>query len=117
MMSMLPLAVPAQEAEIDPAPDDGMSQMQRGLGLFFQGLKSEIDPAIEGLRDKAQAITPELRDWARKAGPALQDLMDEIGDLSAYEAPEKLPNGDIILRRKPENPVPLPEPEEGQIDL
>ena len=30
-------------------------------------------------------------------------------DWSAYEAPEMLPNGDIIIRRKPDHPLTPPE--------
>ena len=41
--------------------------------------------------------------------------MAKVGDLSAYHAPEVLPNGDIIIRRKtPQETEPLPE---GEIEL
>jgi hypothetical protein len=43
-----------------------------------------------------------------------------IGDFQNYEAPVKLPNGDILIRRKPDAPVtplaPRPGPN-GEIDL
>jgi hypothetical protein len=56
----------------------------------------------------------------REMEPLMNDLRALIDDLNAYHAPEMLPNGDIILRRKipfvPEEPAPGPEPE-GEIEL
>ncbi|HSF90990.1 MAG TPA: hypothetical protein VLA51_02175 [Paracoccaceae bacterium] len=99
-----------------PAPllaqdDDatGPSLMERGAQLFLEGLMNEMGPAIEGMQD-----------FVEQMGPALRDLMREVKDWSLYEAPEVLPNGDIIIRRKPETPKPLDEPEplpDGQIEL
>jgi hypothetical protein len=43
---------------------------------------------------------------------SLLALMDDIGN---YQPPERLPNGDILIRRKPDRP--LPPPAEGEIDL
>lgn len=69
---------------------EGFSLLQEGTRLMLRGLLNEMEPA-------------------------LRDLGAAIDDLSAYHAPEILPNGDIILRRK----VPLePElPPSGEIDL
>ncbi|MEO1551891.1 MAG: hypothetical protein AAFR93_15920 [Pseudomonadota bacterium] len=76
-----------------------------------------LDDLLGGLLD--QNLRPFLRDFAG----ALEGLLDEVGDLSAYEMPEVLPNGDIILRRKQDAP-PLPQPSmpaptdpDGSIDL
>nr|WP_321510655.1 hypothetical protein [uncultured Celeribacter sp.] len=52
--------------------------------------------------------------------PALEELEGFVDDLSLYEAPVILPNGDILIRRKPEGPraAPNPMPEDGDsIDL
>ncbi len=52
--------------------------------------------------------------------PALEELEGFVDDLSLYEAPVILPNGDILIRRKPEEPraAPNPMPEDGDsIDL
>jgi hypothetical protein len=53
--------------------------------------------------------------------PFLESLGSLIDDLSAYEMPERLPNGDIIIRRSPDHPWPDPdEPvvgEEGDVEL
>ena len=66
---------------------EGFDLLEQGTRLLFQGLISEI-------------------------GPALKEFENMVIDLNAYHAPEILPNGDIIIRRK----VPL-QPEDGEIDL
>jgi len=52
--------------------------------------------------------------------PLLQDLNGMIDDMSAYHAPEILPNGDILIRRRvPQEDAPeAPEaPVENPVDL
>ncbi|WP_366140296.1 hypothetical protein [uncultured Roseobacter sp.] len=78
--------------------------MERGAQQFLEGLLLEMEPALDSMRG-----------FMDQMGPALADLMGQIEDWSVYEAPEILPNGDIIIRRKPEKE---PEPElQPQIDL
>ena len=63
---------------------------------------------LESFGAEAQEFFGQLRaDW----GPKFEELMDELGDWSNYESPEVLPNGDIIIRRKPR--LELEEPEEA----
>lgn len=108
---------------VTPAPaqetpeEDGRSLMQEGARLFWEGIRREMGPALDSLQDRAEEMEPALRDFVEEMGPALRDLMDKAGDLSAYEAPEILPNGDIILRRKTpqeDQDAPLPE---GEIEI
>ena len=96
---------------------DSRSLMQEGAELFWEGLRQEMRPALEALRDRADEMEPALRDLMERMGPALADLMDQMGDLSAYHPPEKLPNGDIILRRKTPQEEPEPTPPEGEIEI
>ncbi|GGG73118.1 hypothetical protein GCM10011415_21700 [Salipiger pallidus] len=90
--------------------------MKRGAELFFRGLMDELDPAMRELEDLAQDMEPALRSFREEMGPALRDMMGEVQDWSAYEAPEMLPNGDIIMRRRDdvarddEGGPDLPEP-------
>ena len=95
------------------------SLMERGAKLFLEGLLNEMEPAMRELEGMADNIEPALRSFAQEMGPALQDLMDTVQDWSAYEPPVVLPNGDILLKRKPDMPTPdaLPAPEEGEIDI
>lgn len=79
--------------------EEGTDLVQQGLELLFQELLKEIEPTLKDL----DAMGDEL-------GPKIQELIALIDDFRNYSAPEKLPNGDIIIRRK----KPL---EEGEIDL
>ena len=103
----LPLPALAQE-------EDGSGLMERGLRLFMDGLREEMEPALRDLEGLAEDAQPFLRDLQRQLGDVVQDL-------DAYEAPEILPNGDILIRRK--EPLPPdafedvePNPD-GTVDL
>ena len=51
-----------------------------------------------------------LEQFMDEMGPALNEMQGMIKDWSNYAAPEFLPNGDIIIRRKPVTPVDKPLP-------
>lgn len=93
--------------------------MEEGARLFFRGLMEEMEPALRGLEGMAGDLEPALRQFAQEMGPALRDLLATVEDWSAYEPPVVLPNGDIILRRKPDMPTPdtEPAPGAGEIDI
>jgi len=74
LVAALVLAGPAR-AE-DGALSQGLDLLSQGSRLVLEGLKEHLDPALEGLKG-----------W--------------LDNLDAYEMPEVLPNGDIIIRRKP----------------
>ena len=101
----------AQEAE-----EEGRSLMEEGARLFWEGIRREMGPALDTLRDRAEEMEPAIRDFVDRMGPALADLMDQIGDLSAYHPPEVLPNGDIIIRRKTPQEI-QDAPPEGEIEI
>ena len=109
-LAAAPLA--AEEAPPAERAEDGRNLMEEGARLFFRGLMSELDPALDELEGMAGEIGPAVRDFAREMGPALADLLERVEDWSAYHPPEMLPNGDIILRRKEERAPPPPPPEE-----
>lgn len=91
------LALPCQSET--PKTKEGVDLVQRGLELLFQELLKEVGPTIEEL----ESLGEDLR-------PKILELLDLIDDIQNYDTPEKLPNGDIIIRRKD----PL---EEGEIEL
>lgn len=112
LLSTLPLQ--AQEE------DEGFSLMERGAQLFFEGIRREMEPALDDLMALADDMEPVLRDFVSEMGPAFVELLSQIEDLSAYHPPEILPNGDIILRKKTPEEMPevMPdEPIEGEIDI
>lgn len=86
-LALTPLAGVADETPPPANPDiaQGAEKLSEGLRLLFRGLMSE-----------SQKSWDELVQW--------------LGDFSAYEPPERLPNGDILIRRK----VPLSP---GETDL
>lgn len=112
----LALAVPgfAQDAQADRK--EGLSLMERGIRLLFDGLITEMEPALD---EMARAM--------KELEPIARQLVDLIGDVQHYDPPERLENGDIIIRRKADAPPPppLPAPKttppeevpEGQIEL
>ncbi|MEL6689911.1 MAG: hypothetical protein AAFP28_06285 [Pseudomonadota bacterium] len=109
----LPTSLAAEEE------GDGPSLMERGMGMFLEGLLQEMEPALEGLEGFAQEFGPAMAELMSQMGPALSELMERVDDLSNYESPEMLPNGDIIIRRKPDAPeFTAPEiGEDGAVEL
>ncbi len=95
LMSIL-IAAPVSAQE-----DDGKSLMEQGAELFFEGLRKEMEPALDDLRGMVSQFGPAMQSFFQEMGPALAELAGEVQDWSVYEAPEMLPNGDIILRKKP----------------
>ena len=61
-----------------------------------------------------------MEGFASEILPLMKDFAGEIEDLKNYQAPEVLPNGDILIRRKPESPAKpdLPiDPDAESIEL
>jgi hypothetical protein len=50
-------------------------------------------------------------------GPAMSQMLALIDDIRNYDAPEVLPNGDIIIRRNEDAPAYEIDPETGEVDL
>ena len=113
---VLPLtALPPQAQEADGDVQEGFSLMEEGAKLFLRGLLDEVEPALEEMENFAGEVEPALRAFAEEMGPALAELMSVIDEIGNYEAPEVLPNGDIIIRRREDAP-PYVAPE-GEVEL
>ncbi|NIZ14267.1 hypothetical protein [Phaeobacter sp. HF9A] len=111
----------AEEAGEAPTPA-APGLMERGMELFLEGLMQEMEPTLEEAARLFAEIGPSMQGFLTEMGPALAEIAEQVEDWSAYELPEILPNGDIIIRRK----TPLPEDEtpdagepgaEGSIEL
>lgn len=115
LAACLALPVPAiaqEEGEIE----EGFSLMEEGARLLFRGIMDEMEPAIDDFAGMAGELEPALEMLASEMGPALMELIQTLDSVRYYEAPEILPNGDIIIRRSTDAP-PF-EPREGEpIDL
>jgi len=93
--------MPAVASEKDPVPEylNRIEEFSQRTQKFLEGLAEKLGPALDEL------------------GPKFEELFAKIGDWSLYEAPEVLPNGDIIIRRKKPADPEKPAPEDGSIDL
>lgn len=89
---ILALAAPAASAQEGRGDDlrEGLELMERGAGIILRLLMNEMEPLV-------------------------RQLAELIDDLNAYHPPERLPNGDIILRRKV--PLVVEPPTEGEVEL
>ncbi|MEO9650690.1 MAG: hypothetical protein ABJ360_05720 [Roseobacter sp.] len=88
------LAVPSAAQEQEPP-----SLIERGAQQFLENLLQEMEPAWG-----------QMQNFMDEMGPAMLELMESIKDWSAYDPPEVLENGDIILRRKQPQVSPPVEP-------
>ena len=89
ILALLLLPVPALAQTPPSDADKGLSLMQQGAELLFNHMLGQVEPSLQ---DMAQAL--------KEAQPKLMEILAMMDDLQNYHAPEKLPNGDIILRRK-----------------
>lgn len=111
------LAGPTYAQDTDPDEDQAPSLMEQGMELFFEGLREEMAPALDDLQQLADEFAPAMQGFLQEMGPALAKIASEVDDWSTYEMPEILPNGDIIIRKKPtDGTVETPETD-GQTDI
>ncbi len=103
------LCVPAGLATAEET-DTGRSLMEQGMELFLKGLQDEIAPTLDGFSALMEEIGPGLQGFLEEMGPKLGAVLSKVEDWSSYHAPEMLPNGDIIMRKK--TPQELGEPQE-----
>ncbi|SMP21637.1 hypothetical protein [Shimia sagamensis] len=97
------------------AEDDtaGRSLMEQGMELFLKGLQDEIAPTIEGFASLMEEIGPGLQGFLEEMGPKLGAVFSKVEDWSTYHAPEMLPNGDIIMRKKTPEEIGVPDTTEN----
>lgn len=81
-----------------------------------EGESRGILPSEEEMRQLGALAEKYLRDFADEVSPMIERLDTLIDDLDRYEAPEMLPNGDIIIRRRPDAP-PFEPSEDGSVAL
>jgi hypothetical protein len=93
-LALLSAPAIAQEAPEEPG------FLERGLGAIMGQLWGEEDP------DAVSPLAQDLAGALRQMGPVLQDLAAQVDDIRNYQAPERLPNGDILIRRRDDAPAP-----------
>jgi hypothetical protein len=112
MTTFLALSTPALAQEQDDQMGDGLDLLGEGTRMILEGLMDEMRPMLEEVRPF----------FEEEVLPMLDRLGEIVDDLSYYELPERLPNGDILIRRSPDAPPlgddPLPEiGEGGEVEL
>lgn len=110
-LGLCAMALPAA-AQDAPAPKD---DLREGVDLLGEGARRLFKGLIDGMEPSLQELGKSFAEME----PVLRDLASRIGDIRNYDAPETLPNGDILIRRKPGTLPPdqtKPAPE-GEIEL
>lgn len=94
----------AQDVAPEAPADDRNTELQQGAELLSEG----FGLIMRGL---AQELQPLEESWA--------ELIALLGDMTAYYPPEVLPNGDILIRKRPPAVPTAPEPdaETGETEL
>ena len=123
LLICLALPVGAQDQPAPPvgppdAVDQGLSLLEQGARSLLRGLAEDLGPGLHEMRRSLDAMKPALDDMGTAlAGlrPMAENLLALMDDIGNYQPPERMPNGDILIRRKPD--LPLPPPAEGEIDL
>ncbi len=87
------LAAPALAQDESGSVDEGFDLLREGARILMESMLKEMEPALRDMQD-------DLGTALKQMEPALRELGSMIGDLRNYHVPEKLPNGDIIIRRK-----------------
>lgn len=104
----------AEEPPANPEVEEGFSLMEEGAKLLLKGLMTEMEPALNEMGEALSEIEPALKDLQ----PRMLELLALVDDLTNYQSPERLENGDILIRRKPDAPPPPPLPAPGdEIEL
>jgi hypothetical protein len=89
--------------------DEGFSLLEEGAKIIMRSMLDEMEPALKELQS-------EFGDAMEGMVPMMRDLANQIGDIRNYHPPVKLPNGDIIMRRKTPQELAEPTPD-GEVDI
>ena len=95
------------------AAQDDTDTLREGFDLFSEGSRMILEGLVDGMRPMLDEAQPFFEEDVL---PFLQGLGAVVDDLTLYEMPERLPNGDIIIRRRPDAPAPPPLEGEGDGD-
>ena len=97
------------------ADEPSLGLIKQNEQFFLKSLLKQLPDALNDLEALTRPLELSLRSFTQEIAPYWGDLLQKVEDWSIYRAPKVLPNGDIILRKKPPtqpNVRPL-----GDIDL
>lgn len=90
------------------AAESAQGWIEWGMSLFGGSIADEVAPAIRDMKALADQFGPAI-------APAVEKFLGLVDDMTNYEMPEMQPNGDILIRRKPDAPAIQP-PAAGEGD-
>jgi hypothetical protein len=98
-LTVMMLAAPAAAQEEEPRLRDGLDLLGEGTRMILEGLMDDMRPMLEEVQPF----------FEEEVMPMLQRMGEIVDDLTYYALPERLPNGDILIRRLPDAPPVAPE--------
>lgn len=105
----LMLSQPALAQEAPPAPEQEQGLVDWAMSWIFGNVEQELAPTLDDMRALAEQFGPAI-------APAFERMMALVDDMTNYEMPVMLENGDILIRRKPDAPKVEPPADQG-VDL
>ena len=102
-LAAAPLAAQAQDSS-----DRGSNAIEEGAQLFLRGLLEEVQPPLQELAGIGAKNLLTLQALVDEMGPAFAEVFEQIDSITYYQAPEILPNGDIVFRRNADAPAWTP---------
>lgn len=97
----MPPAMPPAQAPAAPVAEPGF--LDKLVGGVLNQMFEEAAPHLDNLERDLGALAESMK-------PTFENIGALIDDIGNYEPPERLPNGDVIIRRKPGAPPPPPLP-------
>jgi putative sigma-54 modulation protein len=122
------LTISGHHVEVSPALRVyALAKLDRVTRHFSQVVDVSVLLSVEKLKEKERRQKVEvnlhvkgrdifMQQTHEDMYAAIDKLMAMVDDITNYQAPEMLENGDIIIRRKPDAP-PVQPPEAPGIDL
>lgn len=110
LLTVLALLAPAAA----PAQDWRMPQAEEAP--FGDSLGGLLDNLLRQAQPELDQLGRDMEGLANRLAPALGDIATLVDDFRNYEAPQRLENGDILIRRKADAP-PAPPIGDGLRDL
>lgn len=104
ILAALVLGMALSGAMAGPAPAQSLFPDPDRLSRLLDDLRADLGPWLDDLG---------LDGLGARLDPYLSDLRELLGDLTDWERPEILPNGDILIRRRPTAPAPDQSPEDS----
>lgn len=106
VLSAASVPLTATPSHAQEAAQSAQGWIEWGMSLFGGSIAEEVAPAIRDMKALADQFGPAI-------APAVEKFLGLVDDMTNYEMPEMQPNGDILIRRKPDAP-PVQPPAAGE---